>query len=182
MDKHFKNKIEAVEKVAKWNWMMDYCKKRKLAPAKKDVWEEAEKAYYKSKIEGDYSPQEGGCWICWTKEDDENNPLMFSSEFDCYIHKECLEQELREDTYDEAIKIMAREFGYNTEEELLNIIEELINTLPNERTDYSGVGWCSGCNALLWCSGNPGPRDPCKPNCILQKARNLIKEWRKEIK
>ena len=29
----------------KWYWKMDWCKKNGLAPAKKEIWELAEKAY-----------------------------------------------------------------------------------------------------------------------------------------
>lgn len=29
----------------KWSWMMDWCKKNRLAPANAEVWAMAEKAY-----------------------------------------------------------------------------------------------------------------------------------------
>lgn len=32
-------------------------------------------------------PQDGGCWFC--DEDDENEALYFSVEFDTYVHKNC---------------------------------------------------------------------------------------------
>ena len=57
---------------------------------------------------------------------------------------------------------------------LVEALEELLSKFPKEKTDYSGVGWCSGCGALHWCTGNPGPREPCKPDCVLQKARAAI--------
>jgi hypothetical protein len=45
-----------------------------------------------------------GCWYCGT--DDES--LVFCSEFDCWVHIDCL-HEARKDENDMEAKIMARE-------------------------------------------------------------------------
>ena len=59
-------------------------------------------------------------------------------------------------------------------EHLKSVISRLIIRLPNQRTDYSGVGWCAGCGALQYCSGHSldGP-EPCTPDCVLQEARRI---------
>ena len=64
--------------------------------------------------------------------------------------------------------------------ELVNLIKRLVETLPNKRTDYSGVGWCAVCGAVLYVSGQGGPRDPCKPDCVLQEALGVINAPPKE--
>ena len=78
-------------------------------------------------------------------------------------------------------KIKALEIKLTKAEErelvLVEALEELLSKFPKEKTDYSGVGWCAGCGALHWCTGNPGPREPCKPDCVLQKAISAL-EWR----
>ena len=35
-------------KVEKWNWKMDYCKKKGFSPAKKIFWNEAEEEFNKT--------------------------------------------------------------------------------------------------------------------------------------
>ena len=57
---------------------------------------------------------------------------------------------------------------------LRNLLKRVIKKLPNERVSYSGVGWCAGCGTTLWVSGDPTPRDPCKPDCVLQEALREI--------
>jgi len=63
---------------------------------------------------------------------------------------------------------------YAALEKRIKVLEDalrgLLSKFPNEKTDYSGVGWCAGCGALHWCSGNPGKPEPCKPHCVLQAA------------
>ena len=51
-----------------------------------------------------------------------------------------------------------------------DLLRRLLSKLSHERRDYSGVGWCAGCGAVLYCSGDDQPRDPCKSNCVLQEA------------
>jgi hypothetical protein len=36
------------------------------------------------------SPSDGGCWFCSTRTDD----MLFDTEFDTYVHKDCLTAEL----------------------------------------------------------------------------------------
>ena len=61
--------------------------------------------------------------------------------------------------------------------EAIDIINRLLERLPNERHDYSGVGWCAGCGAVLYCAGSGDySRDPCRPGCILQEAKKWLEE------
>ncbi len=62
------------------------------------------------------SPNQGGCWFCSEKDE---RPMMFSCEFDTYLHEGCLMKELQEKDYGsgmvaeanpEAV-IMANEFN-----------------------------------------------------------------------
>lgn len=55
-----------------------------------------------------------------------------------------------------------------------SIIKRLVEKLPNVRRDYSGVGWCAGCGAVIYVSGDPSPRDPCKPDCVLAEAKRFL--------
>jgi ADP-ribose pyrophosphatase len=50
------------------------------------------------------SPQNGGCWYCHKKTDD----MMFSTEFDTAVHKECIEQ-AAQDPSDREAQIFKRE-------------------------------------------------------------------------
>ena len=59
---------------------------------------------------------------------------------------------------------------------LTDLVRRLLDKLPKERTDYSGVGWCAGCGATLYCRGTKGPRDPCKEDCVLQEAFRVVEE------
>ena len=59
-------------------------------------------------------------------------------------------------------------------DELLEALEGVLNILPHEKVDYSGVSRCAGCGATLWVSGDDLPLDPCEPNCVLQKAKQAI--------
>ena len=57
---------------------------------------------------------------------------------------------------------------------LVDALKNVLAKLPNERTDYSGVGYCAGCGAVLWVSGDDSPRDPCRPGCVLVAARAAL--------
>jgi hypothetical protein len=52
------------------------------------------------------SPNKGGCWFCSRKDSRE---MVFSHEFDCYLHTECLKKAIGK-SFGEA-EIMARELG-----------------------------------------------------------------------
>ncbi len=52
------------------------------------------------------SPQDGGCWYCGERFTDDK--ALFSTEFDTYVHRECLITARRDDSDNEA-KIMYRE-------------------------------------------------------------------------
>ena len=60
---------------------------------------------------------------------------------------------------------------------LRDLLKRLLARLPDQRTDYSGVGWCAGCGVVLWVSGDTSGkgRDPCKPDCVLQEARAALR-------
>ena len=45
------------------------------------------------KTKGKVPPQQGGCWFCYNQDDE----LSFDHEFDTYVHRECIEAELRKD-------------------------------------------------------------------------------------
>lgn len=62
----------------------------------------------------------------------------------------------------------------NRIEYLTDLIKRIISTLPNQKNDYSGVGWCAGCGAVLYVSGDQTPSDPCLENCVLQEAKQLL--------
>lgn len=51
-------------------------------------------------------PNEGGCWFCH----DDEGEMIFSWEFDCWLHEECLRKELA-GPYNPEAEIMAREFS-----------------------------------------------------------------------
>jgi hypothetical protein len=55
------------------------------------------------------TPQEGGCWYCHKKDEF----LIFSREFDTYLHIKCLKKALADDPRDREAKIMMREFEYD---------------------------------------------------------------------
>ncbi len=63
---------------------------------------------------------------------------------------------------------------------MLYLIKTLVDKLPNERRDYSGVEWCASCGAVLWVIGDPSPPNPCRPNCILQEAKEFLSKNRKK--
>jgi hypothetical protein len=62
---------------------------------------------------GKIVPQEGGCWYCW----EENSELIFSCEFDTYIHRSCIINRAKKvakgylNGYDPENEIFLREFG-----------------------------------------------------------------------
>ena len=47
------------------------------------------------------TPQEGGCWFCNT----DDGKLLFDTEFDTYVHAECIRKALKEN--DPEAKIMS---------------------------------------------------------------------------
>ena len=53
---------------------------------------------------GDVKPQDGWCWYCHTAAGE----MLFSTEFDTYVHEACLRQAAADPTDREAA-IMARE-------------------------------------------------------------------------
>lgn len=53
------------------------------------------------------SPNDGGCWFCYT----DQGEMVFSTEFDCYLHLSCLQKEMTADPTNREAKIMAREFA-----------------------------------------------------------------------
>lgn len=54
-------------------------------------------------------PNQGGCWFCHT--DDDSSKWLFSLEFDCNVHKDCLQKEINKEQPSEEAVIMASEFG-----------------------------------------------------------------------
>ena len=54
------------------------------------------------------SPCDGGCWFCH----EDTDPMLFSWEFDCFLHEECLKKEPNDNP--EAV-IMKREFNEKTQ-------------------------------------------------------------------
>lgn len=52
-------------------------------------------------------PTDGGCWYCQTKKPG----LVFSGEFDTYVHQECIKARLKEEPSDPEAMIMAKEFS-----------------------------------------------------------------------
>lgn len=57
--------------------------------------------------------------------------------------------------------------------ELREVLKRALKKLPHERHDYSGVGNCAGCGALLYCGDGKG-REPCKPDCVLREAERIV--------
>lgn len=57
-------------------------------------------------VPGAKGPTEGGCWYCFTTEDG----LVFSREFDTYLHLLCLERYLKANPTDEEALIFQSEF------------------------------------------------------------------------
>lgn len=51
-------------------------------------------------------PNQGGCWYCH----DDEGEMLFSVEFDCYIHEKCLRNALK-DEKDREAQIMGRELN-----------------------------------------------------------------------
>ena len=56
---------------------------------------------------------------------------------------------------------------------LRSIIADLLAHLPLERTDLT-TGRCAGCGVIHWCGDGLG-REPCRPGCIIQKAKFAIR-------
>lgn len=55
------------------------------------------------------SPQNGGCWYCHLQDEFGTNGMVFSYEFDTYLHMECLISSLRRDPSDPEARIIAKE-------------------------------------------------------------------------
>jgi hypothetical protein len=52
-------------------------------------------------------PTDGGCWYCHRKDD----RLVFCSEFDTYIHEDCIKARIAQQrNYDPELEIIRREF------------------------------------------------------------------------
>ena len=56
-------------------------------------------------------PGDGGCWFCFTAQNDVPGGWLYSSQWDANLHRRCLDRELakREPSYESLV--MAREFG-----------------------------------------------------------------------
>ena len=61
--------------------------------------------YVATKKAGQVSPNDGGCWYCHTTDGE----MLFSTEFDAYVHKECIERAVEHDEEDREAQIMKRE-------------------------------------------------------------------------
>lgn len=49
------------------------------------------------------SPNMGGCWFCYTKTDE----MIFDTEFDTYLHENCLIKELQDNPENPEAQIMS---------------------------------------------------------------------------
>lgn len=58
-------------------------------------------------------PHNGGCWFCRTDTDE----MYFDSEFDTFVHKQCLEDTLRQDPNHPEARLMAYLLEVKIEEE-----------------------------------------------------------------
>ncbi|MED0758647.1 hypothetical protein P4S93_09625 [Aneurinibacillus thermoaerophilus] len=57
--------------------------------------------------DSDYvSPNDGGCWFCCRKGDDEYGAMLFDSEFDTYLHESCLRRELKDNPQNGEAQVM----------------------------------------------------------------------------
>ena len=56
------------------------------------------------------APHDGGCWYCYKM--DEN--LVFSIEWDAYVHLACVREALERDPQDAEALVFARELGIET--------------------------------------------------------------------
>lgn len=57
----------------------------------------------------DLKPENGGCWFC--HQDEEDDELEFSWEFDTYAHKACIVKALEDNPEHPEAIIMADELG-----------------------------------------------------------------------
>jgi hypothetical protein len=57
---------------------------------------------------------------------------------------------------------------------LRSLLEGLYKKLPHTTRDLSS-GRCVGCGAIHWC-GDGKEKDPCKDDCIIQKAKRKLEE------
>ena len=58
----------------------------------------------------EFAPHDGGCWYCHKA--DEN--LVFSIEWDAYVHLACVREALERDPQDAEAWVFARELGIET--------------------------------------------------------------------
>lgn len=52
------------------------------------------------------TPNEGGCWFCYT----DDGEMYFTTEWDAWFHMDCLQKELNSDHYNPEAEIIASEF------------------------------------------------------------------------
>ncbi len=68
----------------------------------------------KTKIDNHVSPNDGGCWFCYK----EDQTLVFDTEFDTFVHTDCIKKVLKKDP--ENIEAGFMKYLLNTEQENAN--------------------------------------------------------------
>ena len=53
------------------------------------------------------SPVDGGCWFCF----EDYEPMIFDTEFDTYLHKDCLKKAIEKDPEDGEAQVMGYLLG-----------------------------------------------------------------------
>lgn len=82
---------------------------------------------------------DGGCWYCET---DGHDAWLMSAEFDCNLHRSCLEYQINEQIGDRTeLEIFAAEFGYYEEDHEHFPVREECGTPAITR----------GGNICVWC-------------------------------
>jgi hypothetical protein len=92
-------------------------------------------------------PHLGGCWYCH----DDQEPMLFSTEFDCYVHQTCLANAAKVPNDREAA-IMAKELlpnltGTVTRLGMLILLRDLLRDASISHTDPDDH---SGCNTRYY--------------------------------
>ena len=80
------------------------------------TWQDGDGDVYRSgecRERQEVAPHDGGCWYCHTA--DEN--LVFSIEWDAYVHLACVREALERDPQDAEAWVFARELGVDLIEE-----------------------------------------------------------------